>query len=289
MAVAAAIVLLVFFFVNTLLVFGYLELGRLVPRDRLLGMGLFQLVALLLARADRRARDPRPTPTTASLGLLLAFFPVVLASFVLRGFSSMEEKYARVARENRELDVMREISNIFSLGARPDRYRADLRGPPRARCPSRRMAFVEWIEDSGDDDRDPPRGIGHASAAQEIRDWIRSRRLDEALDATAELGLVAGRARSARSALSAATRYQLVARLSTYELNTGLLILESSFPRSRRRRPITSLRALAGQIALVLQDRAIRAQVQELSDAQPRAGRDARTRSSRSPTRSSGT
>ncbi len=48
LATEAAGVLLIFFFVNTLLVFAYLELGKLVPRDRLLEMGLFQLVALLL-------------------------------------------------------------------------------------------------------------------------------------------------------------------------------------------------------------------------------------------------
>ncbi len=261
-AAAAAIVLLLFFFVNTLLVFAYLELGRLVPPERLLGMGLFQLVALLLL-VPIVVLEILIYAHYGVLGLLLAFFPVVLASFVLRGFSSMEEKYNRVARENRELDVMREISNIFSLGARADRYRRAFEALRRL-FPIEAMAFVEWVEDSANDMEIHLEGSATAGR-QEIRDWIRSRRLDESLDVTAEsIWARTGEKREIR--LSPTTRHQLIARLSTEELNTGLLVLESSFATLQSPAAIQSLRALAGQIALVLQDRAIRAQVQDLSE-----------------------
>lgn len=260
-AVAAAVVLLVFFFINTVLVFGYLALGRLVPPDRLLGMGLFQLVALLLL-VPIVALEILIYANHGVVGLLLAFFPVVLASFVLRGFSSMEEKYNRVARENRELDVMREISNIFSLGARQDRYRRAFESLRRL-LPVEAMAFVEWVEESDEDMEIHLEGSATASR-QEIRDWVRSRRLDEAVDAAAET-VWARTGRERDVALSPSTRHQLVARLSTYELSTGLLVLESSFSALQSPPALQSLRALAGQIALVLQDRAIRAQVQDLS------------------------
>ncbi len=112
-------------------------------------MGLFQLVALLLL-VPIVVLEILIYAHYGVVGLLLAFFPVVLASFVLRGFSTMEEKYARVARENRELDVMREISNIFSLGARPDRYRRAFEALRRL-LPVEAMAFAEWVEDTGED------------------------------------------------------------------------------------------------------------------------------------------
>ena len=262
LAVASAVILLVFFFVNTLLVFAYLGLGRLVAAEKLLGIALYQLVALSLL-VPIVVLEVLVYAHHGVVGLLLAFFPVVLASLVLRGFSSMEEKYNRVARENCELDVMREISNIFSLGARPDRYRRTFEALRRL-LPIEAMAFVEWVEDSGAEMEIHLEGSATAGRS-EIRDWVRSRRIDETLDTTAEVVWSrAGEEREVR--LSSSTRYQLVARLSTYELNTGLLILESSFSTLQTPPAIQSLRALAGQIALVLQDRAIRAQVQELSE-----------------------
>ena len=261
LSVAVAAVMIVFYFVNTVLVFAFLELGRVVPPERLLPMGLFQLMALLLL-VPVIVLEIATYEHSGLVGLLLAFFPVVLASLALRGISSVEEKYARVARENRELDVMREISNIFSLGARPDRYRRTFEAMRRL-LPVEAMACVEWVEDSDDDMEIHLEGS--ASVARErIREWVRRQRLDETLDAAAEN--VRARSGADREiALSDETPFQLVARLSTDELNTGLLVLESPFPALHSEAAVQSLQAVAGQIALVLQDRAIRSQVQELS------------------------
>jgi diguanylate cyclase (GGDEF)-like protein len=264
MAVAAeaAGVLLVFYFVNTLFVFAYLELGRLVPRDRLLEMGLFQLVALLLL-SPMVALEILVYPHFGVGGLLLAFFPVVLASFVIRNFSSVERKYERVARENRELEALQEISNIFAVGGRGDRY-ARLFEVLRRLFAIEAMAVIEWMDD--------PRLdlavhlAGDVSAPREaIAEWVRANRLDEMPPGSPApvAELVAGDERRLR--LSPQTGYQAVVRLSTYELSTGLLIVESSFPALHEPASAASLTLFAQQIALMLQDRAIRVQVHELS------------------------
>ena len=259
---SAAGVLLVFFFVNILFVFGYLDLGRLVPRERLLEMGLFQLAALLLL-SPIAALEILVYPDYGTAGLLLAFFPVVLASFVIRNLSSMEEKYNEVARENRELDVLREVSNIFSLGSRGDRYERVFEAIRRL-CPVEAMAFVEWMDEG---ERPTVHVAGAVSESRgRILAWIRENRFDEpsagASPEPAELKL--GEDRTLR--LNPDLSYQAVLRLATYEMSTGLLVLESSFPALHSGGALVSLRALADQMALVMQERAVRAQIQELSE-----------------------
>ena len=262
-AAEAAGVLLVFFFVNTVLVFAYLDLSRLVPRERMLEMGLFQLAALLLL-APIVGLEILVYPHSGIPGLLLAFFPVVLASLVVRGFSSVEEKYHQVERENRQLDVLREISNIFSVGGRGDRYQRIFEALRRI-VPIDAMAIIEWSDE-------PQMDVaihvaGDVSASPEaIATWIRQTRLDEkAIDTTGES--VEARSDEEREIrLMGSPANQLVARLSTYELHTGVLVLESSFPGIHSKSSISSIAALAEQIALVLQDRSIRAQLQDLSE-----------------------
>lgn len=262
LATEAAGVLLIFFFVNTLFVFGYLELGKLVPRDRLLEMGLFQLVALLLL-APIVALEILIYPQYGIVGLVLAFFPVVLASFVVRNLSSVEQKYHEVARENRELDVLREISNIFALGGRGDRYQRTFEALRRL-LPIETMAVIEWVEDPREDFVVHLAGEVTLPRAK-IALWVRENHLDEhAIGPGVEpVEQHSGEDRPLR--LAQDLNYQVIVRLSTYELNTGLLVLESAFPTIHAKPAIASLTALGEQIALVLQDRAIRAQIQELS------------------------
>lgn len=262
-ATLAAGVLVVFFFVNTLLVFAYLELGRIVERDRLLETGLSQLLALLLL-APIVALEILVYPHFGLAGLLLAFYPVVLASLVVRNLSSMEQKLNRVARENRDLEVMREISNIFAVGGRGDRYDRVFAALKKV-VPVESMAFVEWVEDRSEEFA--VRFAGDVTAERrEVADWVRTNRLDEgaALPPGEPPRLTVGSGRPVR--LSQETPYQIVLRLSTYEMSTGLLVLESSFPALHAPPAIASLSAVSEQIALVLQDRAIRAQVRELSE-----------------------
>jgi diguanylate cyclase (GGDEF)-like protein len=127
------------------------------------------------------------------------------------------------------------------------------------------MAIVEWNDDPLSDVSVHVAGeVSVATTA--ISNWIRETRLDEkAIDASADS--VERRVDDEREIrLMAGPAHQLIARLSTYELNTGVLILESTFPAAHAKPAVSSIAALAEQIALVLQDRAIRAQLQELSE-----------------------
>jgi len=255
-------VLLVFFFFNVLFVFAYLETGRLVPRTRLLEMALFQLIALLLL-TPIVALEILVYRSYGPVGLLLAFFPVVLAAFVIRGLSTMEQKYSEVARENQQLDVLREISNIFAVGTRGDRYERVFQAIRRLH-PVEAMAFIEWTDDGEGDVAIHAVGAATVNRGQ-LLGWIRENRFE---DGPGEPGQSIerriGQERTVR--LSPDLPYQILLRLSTVELNTGLLVLESSFPAIHSASAAASLAALADQIALVLQDRAIRAQIQELSE-----------------------
>ena len=135
-------VLLVFFFVNTGLVFAYLELSGLVARARLPEIALFQLGALLLL-APMVVLEVLVYPHYGAAGALLAFFPVALAAVVIRNLSSMEQRVREVSRQNRELDVMRDISNTFGVSARVDRYERVFAALGRL-LPVEAMALLEW-------------------------------------------------------------------------------------------------------------------------------------------------
>jgi hypothetical protein len=109
--------LLVFFFINTALVFAFLEMSRAVPREKLLEIALFQLAALLLLTPIVILEILVYGPYGPA-GMLLAFFPVVLASFVMRSLSTMEKRVAEISRRNKELDAMRDISTSFGVSSR---------------------------------------------------------------------------------------------------------------------------------------------------------------------------
>jgi diguanylate cyclase (GGDEF)-like protein len=261
LAALATGVLLVFFFVNTALVFAYLELGRMVPRERLLEIALFQLTALLLL-APIVILEVLVYASYGPAGMLLAFFPVVLASFVVRNLSSMERRVAEVSRRNRELDVMREISTSFGGSTRVDRYErvfAAIAGL----LPVDAMAIVEW---TGGDGEDFAVHVSERSSAtrREVLAWARRNRLDERRfdRSSAPEELSTGDGRDLR--LLPAAHHQVRIRLSTFELHSGVLILEGASPALHSPEAIGSLRPLAEHIALVLQDRAIRAQIEDL-------------------------
>ena len=254
--------LLVFFFVNTALVFGYLELGRIAPRERLLEIALFQLAALLLL-APIVVLEVLVYAPYGPAGMLLAFFPVVLASFVVRNLSSMERRVAEVSRRNRELDVMREISMTFGGSTRVDRYERVFSAIARL-LPVEAMAVVEWPGEQGEDFSVHVSERAGASR-RDVLAWARRCRLDERRfdRGTAPEELSVGEAREIR--LAAGAHHQVRIRLSTFELHSGLLILESASPALHGPDSIASLRPLADHIALVLQDRSIRAQIEELA------------------------
>ena len=263
LAALAVAVLLVFFLVNTALVFAYLDLSGLVPRKRLPEIALFQFVALALL-APIVVLEVLVYPAYGAAGTLLAFFPVVLASVVMRNLSSMERRVEEVSRQNRELDVMRDISITFGVSARVDRYERVFAAVARL-LPVEAMAVIEWTGDT-DDDLVVHLSEGAEATRGEVLAWARRNRLDERrVDRAAGLCEIAtGDARDVR--LAAGTPYQVRVALSTFEMHSGLLVLESTSPALHASDSLASLRTIADHIALVLQDRSIRAQMQELSE-----------------------
>lgn len=251
--------LLVFFFVNTALVFGFLELSRAVPRERLLEIALFQLAALLLLAPIVILEVLIYAPYGAA-GMLLAFFPVVLASFVMRSLSSMELRVAEVSRQNRELDAMRDISTSFGVSSRIDRYERVFAALGRL-LPVEAMAIVEWPIDDVDVVAHVSEGASASRA--EVAAWARRGRLDERRSDIDAPELAIGEGRDLR--LRPDALFQVRLRLSTFEMHSGLLVLESSSPALHAAEALASAQAIAGHIALVLQDRSVRAQIEELS------------------------
>ncbi len=261
-AALAIAVLLVFYFVNTGLVFAYLDLSGVVPRARLPQIAFFQLAALLLL-APIVTLETLVYPLYGAPGTLLAFFPVVLASVVMRNLSSMERRVEEVSRQNRELDVMRDISNTFGGSTRVDRYERVFAAVARL-LPVEAMAILEWS-----DAEDGPvlhLSEGAEAARGELAAWARRNRLDERrVDrAAAPCEIATGDAREVR--LTPRTPHQVRIGLSTFELSSGLLVLESSSSLLHAPETLASLRTIADHIAVVLQDRSIRAQIQDLSE-----------------------
>src|SRR5262249_16313914 len=127
------------------------------------------------------------------------------------------------------------------------------------------MAVIEWVDDPQKDFA--VHLAGEVSAAREtVSAWVRSNRLDESapgpLAAAAQLS--EGDQRPLK--LLADAVYQCIVRLTTFELEAGVLIVESSFPVLHDRSSIASLTLFGEQIALLLQDRTIRAQIQKLGE-----------------------
>ena len=235
----------------------------MASRERLLEIALFQLAALLLL-APIVILEVLVYAPYGPAGMLLAFFPVVLASFVVRNLSSMERRVAEVSRQNRELDVMREISTTFGVSARVDRYERVFSAVARL-LPVDAMAVIEW---PGGEDEDLAVHVSEKAvgARREIVAWARRSRLDERRveRGSAPEELAVGDAREIR--LAPGTLYQVRVRLSTFELHSGLLLLEGSDPVLHAPATVASLRTIADHIALVLQDRSIRAQIEQLSE-----------------------
>ena len=129
------------------------------------------------------------------------------------------------------------------------------------------MAIVEWMDDAADaTSRSTSREKVEPSRRRDLATGSARPRSTSARSTSRRTGRDAASTSEREITLSPGPATSSIARLSTYELNTGLLVLESSFRRAPRQARHRLAATLAEQIALVLQDRAIRAQLQELSE-----------------------
>src|SRR5262249_35214111 len=129
------------------------------------------------------------------------------------------------------------------------------------------MAIIEWLDGVGTEEPFSVHRSSRVTATRrEILEWARRQRLDErAVDPAADSAeTVSGLRRDL--ALAADGSYQVRLRLSTFEMHSGLLIVASASSELHTAESLASLRTIAEHIALVLQDRSIRAQVEELSE-----------------------
>ena len=236
------------------------------PRERLSEIALFQLVALLLL-APIVILEVLVYPPYGVAGTLLAFFPVVLASVVMRNLSSMEQRVRgglppepRARRHAGHLQHLRR--------ERPRRpLRARLRRRRRGCCPVERHGHprVERRRRRGASPCTSPRGRRRRAASSSTGPGATgstSARVDRA---AAPCEIAAGDAREVR----AGARHALPGAGRPLDLRDAL---GTARPRERLARCCTPPRrwprcaTIADHIALVLQDRSVRAQIQELSE-----------------------
>ena len=232
----AVAVLLVFFLVNTALVFAYLDLSGALSRDRLSEIALFQFVALAPARSHRHSRSPDLPRRTAPRGCSSRSSRSCSPPFVMRNLSSMERRVEEVSRQNRELDVdARHLDHLRRQ--RPRRpLRARLR---RGRAPASRRGHGDPRVDRRHGRR--PRGpsLGEAprpGAATSSRGPAAAASTSAASTARPDsCETSAGEARELR--LAAGTPYQV--RVGALDLRDAL---RPARPRERDRRSSTSPR-----------------------------------------------
>ena len=133
---------------------------------------VFQLVALLLL-APIVILEVLVYLQHGVPGMLLAFFPVVLASFVMRNLSSMEKRVREISRRNLELDAMRDISTTFGVSARVDRYERVFSAISRL-LPVQAAAVLEWAVDG--DEPSVHVSDGAAESRRDVLAWARRSR-----------------------------------------------------------------------------------------------------------------
>ena len=265
LAALATGVLLVFFFVNTALVFAYLELGAhrapgAAARDRPLPAH-----GSAPARPDRHPRGPRlrdlrarrnaPRVLPGGARLLRRAQPLLDGAPRRRGLPP-EPRARRHARDLQRASAAAPASTDTSGCS-----------PPSPGCfPVEAMAVIEWPGDDGEDFAVHVSERASASPGAILALGAAGNRVDERRVDRDSSPRSSRSARPAQIRLTAETHHQVRIRLSTFELHSGLLILESSSPPSIPPEAIASLRPIADHIALVLQDRAIRAQIEDLSE-----------------------
>ena len=207
--------------------------------------------------------NPTAVAPYALAALLVA---AVVAAFVrLRRRGRPRGPEQELARATRELRTLREISVAFSaLG--PDREAfMRLFETLRAGFPVRALAAVSYDED--------PEGFPSTTLAGEVvlsrpdfQDWLAGQRDLEGpfLPAAAEPRVSRGARRDV--VLNPRLDVQVFLPLQTPAVIAGLLVLESDDPELASPRTLQELSVLADHVAISLQDRNLRRQMQTVND-----------------------
>lgn len=196
-------------------------------------------------------------------GSVLAFTSVALVSASLRNLSREYDRSADLARQNRELTSLREVSVAFA-GAASDAsaFERLFRSLSEA-LPVRAFAAIPF---DGPDGKPGPVLAGEVTVAESVvADWGSRRRELASPDAgeRSEPHVV----NAPRDfALNADLPLQVLVPLRTPETLAGLLVLESDDPALGEPPSLRHLSVFADHVALSLQDRNLRREMQAVNE-----------------------
>lgn len=256
--------LIVFFFARVVL--GALHAARL-PDARipeLVGAAVYQLLALLLL-SPVVALIVILQPQHGLAGTLLAFTSVALVSAALRNLARARRRTEELARQNRELGTLREISVLFSTTAPEEEVAGKLFKVFSAAYPARALALVSYEDD--------PEGrasvflTGDAPIERRrFLDWLAEQRAHESPFRSQMPAPRTAHGAGRELVLNPALTHQAILPLQTPELIAGLLIVESSDPSLTDQETLQELAVVADHVALSMQDRNLRRQMQAVNE-----------------------
>lgn len=263
----------VLLFAATLLVFffGRVVIGALhasaqadAKVSALLRAAVYQFFALLLL-SPVMALIVILYPNFGFLGALLAFTSVALVSASLRNLAKAHTRSAKLVRQNRELATLREVSAIFAGAASDDEVTARLYRLLNENQGVLALALVSYEDDPEGKASLSLKGIGSIDR-QSFLDWLSTQHeLESPLMArTPDPRVYQGIAREV--VLHSRLAHQVQLPLQTPELIAGLLVLESDDPALVEAGTLQELTVLADHIALSLQDRNLRRQMQQVNE-----------------------
>jgi diguanylate cyclase (GGDEF)-like protein len=255
-----AATLLVFFFVR--LVVGALhalaDTSASVPT--LVRAAAFQLLALLLL-SPVVALIVMVEPEYGFLGSVLAFTSVALVSASLRNLARARQRTEELARQNRELETLRALSQAFATAAPDAEVFTRLFRILQSVLPVRALAIASY--------EDEPDGKGSVwllgqtkIGRKDFQEWLAKQRDLEApfLASTPSPRIASGSERAL--VLDPSLSTQVVLPLQTPELIAGVLVVESDAPALTEQGALRELSVIADHVALSLQDRSLRRQMQ---------------------------
>ncbi len=224
----------------------------------------FQLLALVLL-SPVVALVVMVEPSYGFLGAVLAFTSVALVSASLRNLARARERTAELSRQNRELETLRALSQAFASAAGDAEVFLRLFRILQTVLPVRALAAASFEDDP--DGRSSAWLLGESVIDRKsFLDWLGRQRDLEApfLASTPRPRVSLGTSRSV--VLSPSLTTQVVLPLQTPELIAGVLVVESDDPALAEPGALRALSVLADHVALSLQDRSLKRQMQAVNE-----------------------
>jgi len=256
--------LLVFFFARVVLGAVHAAADPRIPVPALVRAAAYQFFALVLL-SPVVALVLMVYPQHGIVGTVLAFTSVALVSASLRNVAQARRRTAELARQNRELATLREVSRLFASAAPDEQVYDGLYRTLKEAFEVRAMAAASYEEET------EGRAVivlrGEVELKREaFADWLsRQRDLEAPFSTPSRAPAVAiGEARSL--ALNRALPYQVLLPLQTPEIITGVVMLESHDAALADPGALKELSVIGDHVALSLQDRNLRRQMQTVNE-----------------------